>query len=41
LPEAHKLLAANLDWEVTPHVTANIREKSVDVDLIYSVKAPK
>ena len=41
LPEAHKLLAANLDWEVTPHVTANIREKTVDVDLIYSVKAPK
>ena len=41
LPEAHKLLPQNLDWEVSPHVTANIREKTVDVDIIYSVKAPK
>lgn len=41
LPVAHKLLPANLDWEVSPHVTANVRDKSVDVDLIYSVKAPK
>jgi outer membrane protein assembly factor BamA len=41
LPVAQKLLPANLDWEVSPHVTANIREKTVDVDLIYSVKAPK
>jgi outer membrane protein assembly factor BamA len=41
LPAAHKLLPANLDWEVEPHVTANVRDKTVDVDLIYSVKAPK
>jgi outer membrane protein assembly factor BamA len=41
LPAAHKLLPATLDWEVEPHVTANIRDKTVDVDLIYSVKAPK
>ena len=41
LPEAHKLLPASLDWEVSPHVTANARDKTVDVDLIYSVKAPK
>lgn len=41
LPAAHKLLPANLDWDVTPHVTANVREKTVDVDLIYAVKAPK
>jgi outer membrane protein assembly factor BamA len=41
LPAAHKLLPANLDWDVTPHVTANARDKSVDVDLIYSAKAPK
>ena len=41
LPAAHKLLPANLDWEVDPHVTANMRDKTVDVDLIYSVKAPK
>jgi outer membrane protein assembly factor BamA len=41
LPAAQKLLPANLDWDVTPHVTANGREKTVDVDLIYSAKAPK
>jgi outer membrane protein assembly factor BamA len=41
LPVAQKLLPSSLDWEVTSHVTANVREKSVDVDLIYSVKAPK
>ena len=41
LPAAQKLLPPNLDWEVTPHVTANVRDKTVEVDLIYSVKAPK
>ena len=41
LPAAHKLLPANLDWDVAPHVTANLRDKTVDVDIIYSVKAPK
>jgi outer membrane protein assembly factor BamA len=41
LPTAHKLLPASLDWDVAPHVTANGRDKNVDVDLIYSVKAPK
>lgn len=41
LPIAHKLLPSALDWDVSPHVTANAREKTVDVDLIYSVKAPK
>jgi outer membrane protein assembly factor BamA len=41
LPAAQKLLPPSLDWEVAPHVTANVRDKSVDVDLIYSVKAPK
>jgi outer membrane protein assembly factor BamA len=40
LPEARKLLPPTLDWEVSPHVTANLRDKSVDVDLIYSVRAP-
>ena len=40
LPEAHKLLPTRLDWEVSPHVTANGGDKTVDVDLIYSVKAP-
>jgi outer membrane protein assembly factor BamA len=41
LPTAHKLLPPTLDWEVDPHVTANVRDKTVDVDLVYSVKAPK
>ena len=41
LPAAHKLLPSGLDWDVTPHVTANVRDKTVDVDLIYAVKAPK
>lgn len=41
LTEAHKLLPPSLDWEVDPHTTANIRDKTVDVDLVYSVKAPK
>ncbi len=40
LPEAQKLLPTALDWEVAPHMTANIRDKTVDVDLIYTVKAP-
>lgn len=41
LPLAHKLLPPALDWEVSSHVTANVRDKTVDVDLIYSVRAPK
>jgi outer membrane protein assembly factor BamA len=41
LPEAQRLLPARLDWEVSPHMTANIRDKTVDVDLIYTAKAPK
>jgi len=40
LPEAHKLLPSRLDWSVDSHVTANIADKTVDVDLIYTVKAP-
>jgi outer membrane protein assembly factor BamA len=40
LPEAKKLLPSRLDWEVASHVTANTSDKTVDVDLIYSVKAP-
>ena len=41
LPQARKLLPPTLDWDVSSHVTANVREKTVDIDLIYSVKAPK
>jgi outer membrane protein assembly factor BamA len=41
LPAAQKLLPPALDWDVASHVTANVRDKTVDVDLIYSVKAPK
>jgi len=41
LPQARKLLPASLDWEVEPHVTAVTRDKTVDVDLQYSAKAPQ
>lgn len=41
LPVAQKLLPPSLDWDVSTHVTANVHDKTVDVDLIYSVKAPK
>ncbi len=41
LPQARKLLPANLDWEVSPHVTALSRDRTVDVDLQYSAKAPR
>jgi outer membrane protein assembly factor BamA len=41
LPEARKLLPRNLDWQVTPHVTALNRDKTVDVDLQYTAKAPQ
>lgn len=41
LPEARKLLPANLDWQVTPHVTALVRDKTIDVDLQYTARAPQ
>jgi outer membrane protein assembly factor BamA len=41
LPEAHKLLPSNFDWESAVHLTANIRDKTVDVDIQYTVSAPK
>jgi outer membrane protein insertion porin family len=41
LPEAHKLLPANFDWESAVHLTANVRDKTVDVDIQYTVSAPK
>jgi outer membrane protein assembly factor BamA len=41
LPQARKLLPVSVDWEVQSHVTANIRDKTVDVDLEYAAKAPK
>jgi outer membrane protein assembly factor BamA len=41
LPQAKKLLPANLDWDVSTHVTAITRDKTVDIDLQYTAKAPK
>ncbi len=41
LPAAQKLLPPSFDWDVSSHVTANMADKTVDVDLIYSVKAPR
>ena len=40
LPLARKLLPASLDWDVDSHVTAMTRDKTVDVDLQYTAKAP-
>ena len=41
LPEAQKLLPTRLDWDIAPHVTDNLRDKTVDVDFQLTVKAPK
>jgi outer membrane protein assembly factor BamA len=41
LPQARKLLPPTMDWEVSSHVTAIAREKTVDVDLQYTAKAPQ
>jgi outer membrane protein assembly factor BamA len=41
IPEANKLLPAALDWGVAVHVTANVRDKTVDVDLQYTARAPR
>ena len=41
LPQARKLLPANLDWDVATHVTALAGSKTVDVDLQYTAKAPR
>lgn len=40
-PQANKILPANFDWEHAVHLTANVRDKSVDVDIQYTVSAPK
>jgi hypothetical protein len=41
LPKARKLLPPTIDWEVSSHVTAILKDKTVDVDLQYSAKAPQ
>jgi outer membrane protein assembly factor BamA len=41
LPQARKLLPVTLDWDIAPHVTANVRDKSVDVDFQLTAKAPQ
>ena len=41
LPLARKLLPATIDWEVSPHVTAMAKDKTVDVDLQYTARAPQ
>ncbi len=41
LPLARKLLPAAIDWEVSPHVTVMAKDKTVDVDLQYTARAPK
>jgi outer membrane protein assembly factor BamA len=39
LPQARKLLPTSVDWEVSSHVTALTRDKTIDVDLQYMAKA--
>jgi outer membrane protein assembly factor BamA len=41
LPQARKLLPPTMDWDVSSHVTAIAKDKTVDVDLQYSAKAPR
>jgi outer membrane protein assembly factor BamA len=41
LPQARKLLPVTMDWDVTPHVTAIAKDRTVDVDLQYTAKAPQ
>ncbi len=41
LPQARRLLPRAIDWDVAPHVTAIAKDKTVDVDLEYTAKAPK
>jgi outer membrane protein insertion porin family len=41
LPQARKLLPRTMDWDVTPHVTAMAKDRTVDVDLQYTAKAPQ
>ncbi len=41
VPLARKLLPANLDWEITTHATALTNDKTVDVDVQCTAKAPR
>ena len=41
LPEAVKALPRNLDWTTTHHVTANVRDKTVDVEIHFTAQALK
>jgi outer membrane protein assembly factor BamA len=41
LPMARKLLPPTIDWDVAPHVTAIAKDRTVDVDLQYTAKAPQ
>ena len=41
LPRARRLLPPTMDWEVASHVTAIAKDKTVDVDLQYTAKAPR
>jgi outer membrane protein assembly factor BamA len=41
LTEANKLLPTNFDWGIETHVTPNTHDKTVDVEIHYTVKAPQ
>ena len=41
LTEANRLLPTNFDWGIETHVTPNSHDKTVDVEIHYTVKAPQ
>ena len=41
LQEAVKLLTKSLDWTTTHHVTANVRDKTVDVEIHFTAQATR
>jgi outer membrane protein assembly factor BamA len=41
LTEANKRLPTNFDWGIETHVTPNSHDKTVDVEIHYTVKAPQ
>jgi outer membrane protein assembly factor BamA len=41
LPQAVKMLPRNFDWTTTHHVTANVKDKTVDVEIHFTAQAPK
>jgi outer membrane protein assembly factor BamA len=41
LPAAVKMLPKTVDWTTTHHITANVKDKTVDVEVDFVAQAPK